>query len=347
MKPISKKKLLRLHHAFCAMSQEEDLAALLGTERFKLQLLAARPEYTVLQIPKKDGSMRHLENPIKPLKKVQRQLNDCLQAVYWHLRTDAAYGFLVVPRNDPSPRHIITNAQQHLGCQWMLNLDFEDFFHRVTEAMVLELFQRPPFEFSEALAVLLGKLTCSHGRLPMGAPTSPVLSNLASIGLDHDLMAHAADKGWRYTRYADDLSFSSKAEPISEADIEPIRLLAAKHQFPFNEEKKKLRGPNDTKEVTGLTVGETEVGLPDDFLAGLQEELDRLKTVVHTQFAMGELESPWVERYKQQVAGMLNFAVQVLGEGDELTDHLLDQHEMATDPPDGLMAMNWLDFPYI
>jgi len=236
VKPYGIKKLGRLMHTFCSLDRNKDLAQLMGMARFQLKLLASQPEYFIFSIPKKDGSLRMIENPARQLKKVQRKLNDYLQAVYWHLRTDAAFGFLVVARNDPSPRHIVTNAEKHLGCQWLLNMDFEDFFHQVSDSMVQQVFQNPPFGFDDGLSGLLAKICCHNGRLPMGAPTSPVLSNFACLALDEDLLALARERQWGFTRYADDLSFSGRTE-ITLADVQSVRDIANRHGFVFNKEK--------------------------------------------------------------------------------------------------------------
>lgn len=345
MKPIGIKKLGRLSLRFCSVKRKKDLAELLGMARFQLEFLASQPEYFVFTIPKKDGTFRTVENPARQLKKVQRKLNEYLQAVYWHLRTDAAHGFLVVARNDPSPRHIVTNAERHLGCQWLLNIDFEDFFHHVSEAEVSAIFQKEPFHFKEALSDLLAKLACHRGRLPMGAPTSPVLSNLACIPLDRELLEFSKGEHWTFTRYADDLSFSGQSE-ISMGDAESIRGITEQHGFPFNNEKIKLRGPDDSKEVTGLLLRKSGVELPTGFIPGLEKEIRKLKTIIETQASQSQLKSAWVERYKQQVVGLLNFATHVMGKEDERSNRLLDAYEEATDPPEGLAAMNWLDFPY-
>ena len=111
---------------------------------------------------------------------MQSVLNDYLQAVYWLQKTSSAYGFVIRPTDArDEPRNIVTNAEQHLRKAWLLNADLEDFFHYVTADEVLRVFTEKPFEFPTDLANLLTRLTTLNGRLPMGAPTSPVLSNLA------------------------------------------------------------------------------------------------------------------------------------------------------------------------
>jgi len=99
--------------------------------------------------------------------------------------------------------------------------------------------------------------------------------------------------------------------------------------------------------VTGLRLGKTEVELPEGFLHDLNSEIGKLKTIIEAQATQSQLKSAWVERYKQQVAGLLNFATHVMGDDDAESERLSDAFEEATDPPEGLTAMNWFDFPYI
>ncbi|MCB0583386.1 MAG: RNA-directed DNA polymerase, partial [Phaeodactylibacter sp.] len=173
---------------FLSSGTLEELALYLGKASLKLLALAELPSYNEFRIPKKSGGMRRIEDPTPELKKVQRKLNDYLQAVYHFQRTDAAYGFLANPVDDPSPRHILSNARVHMGCRWLLNVDAKDFFHMVSEERVKQVFQSGPFHFEEPIAGLLASLCCYKGRLPMGAPTSPILSNFASVPMDHALM---------------------------------------------------------------------------------------------------------------------------------------------------------------
>ena len=178
MKKHSVKKLQKRAALFCQMRSVEDLARLIRTSPLKLALLAAEPIYYTFTVPKKDGSKRWIENPSKPLKKVQRRINKYLQAISYVTRTKAAYGFMTVAKNDPDPRHILSNAQQHLNCEYLFNADIEDFFHQVSFERVFQLFLTTPFDFSEALATILSQLLTNKGRLPMGAPSSPAISNL-------------------------------------------------------------------------------------------------------------------------------------------------------------------------
>lgn len=334
---------------FLACKSLERLALLLGKTALNLLALAELPSYDEFQIPKKSGGMRHIEDPVPALKKVQRKLNDYLQAVYHFHRTDAAFGFITNPVDDPSPRHILSNASVHLGCQWLLNVDAQDFFHSVSEAWVIRIFQGAPFYFDEGITYVLAGLCCYKGRLPMGAPTSPALSNFASIPMDKQLLELAAAHHWKYTRYADDMSFSAQTE-ITDAHFQSIERIIVATGFQLNPAKRKHYTPTDPdKEVTGLLVREDRIDLPEDYLEQLGKAIDHLDKAVDAKYSMpsGRRDKTvWLDELEQQIRGKLEYARQILGEDDLLYLDLVVQLDEALSPPDFFGPMGWLDFGY-
>ena len=340
-------ELEALGNAFLALPTPAGLAEALGVGSLHLHALALDPPYKVFHIPKKDGSLRLIEDPQKPLKGILRRLNRYLQAVYYFKKTEAAYGFMLHCANDEAWQHrnIVNNARRHTGCAWLLNVDLEDFFHHVKSRRLARLFLSPPFSFDKDLTRLLTMLTTYKGRLPMGAPTSPVLSNFASILLDGELLLLARMKGWTFTRYADDMSFSSPVE-ITVDDATHVRDYIRAFEFYPNEQKVKLFKPGDVKMVTGLVVGEKDVQLPAGFVGELEQEIARLGEVSFVQGKMGRERSRWVEGYRQRIGGMLEFASYVLGERHETVTRLEHSFQKTMEPPDDFGAYSWLDFPY-
>jgi len=90
----------------------------------------------------------------------------------------------------------------------VLNIDLKDFFHDFSVDRVRNIFMAPPFSFHHQLASLLAIITTYYNKLPMGAPSSPVLSNLACLVMYKQMEELALQSGWNYSRYADDLTFS-------------------------------------------------------------------------------------------------------------------------------------------
>ena len=239
------------------------LATLLHTGVSKLQLMAVMPPYYCFQVHKKDGSFRQIEAPCQPLKEILSDLSFYLQAVYYFIKSPAAYGYIISSTHDPDPRNILTNAEQHIGHPCLMNADLEDFFHDVKEDFLGSLFSQKPFAMDEETAALAAALVCYKGRLPMGSPASPVLSNFALLAFDHELLQHCTTHNITYTRFVDDMSFSGNTLPDKEL-YRYLVAVAAKHGFCFNEAKLKVFGPENEKTVTGLLL-KSQPELPAGF----------------------------------------------------------------------------------
>lgn len=328
-----------------------DLGRLLRADPVHLALLAEDPKYKSYRIPKKrPGTFRYIEDPEPKLKRVQRRLNTYLQAVYYFHREPGAYGFLSNPADDPAPRTILTNAQRHLGCSYLMNVDMKDFFHLIDYERVREMYAAPLLNFPKNLARMLAQLGTYRERLPMGAPTSPILSNLASIPLDQDLENFAETRGWTYTRYADDLTFSSKHSPIKFDDLAAVNEWITAYDYQLNPNKTIIYGPEaKDKEVTGLIVGETEVQLATEYVTSLKKAIQKLSEVIDAKYVMpaGRLsKTPWVTEIEQQVRGRLAFASQILAEDDDLRIDLETAFAAALEPPQAYGPISWLDFGY-
>lgn len=329
----------------CSIRSINELGKLLKTHPQQLKLMAQQPSYKTFTIPKKGGGERQIENPSAPLKKVLSQLNGYLQSTYFFEKSNAAYGFVSGVRNDDDRRNVLTNAQKHLGRPYLLNIDLKDFFHSVSRGMVLQIFLEKPFRFKGELADLLADLCTYQERLPMGTPTSPTLSNFACRSLDDTLQAYATNMLWVYTRYADDMSFSSH-QKINEEMIHSVKDLITQAGFRVNPRKVTRSGPEDAKIVTGLLLTD-KVGLAPDFLPQLRSEVNQLAAAVRAQNEQGQLSTRWLTKMQQQVRGRISFAGFVLGRRHEQYMEIRDAFYTATNPPqEEFGAMSWRGFPY-
>ena len=336
-----------IKNAFLAIRTVSDLCELLGEDPLELAALALEPVYEEFYIAKRNGEQRLIENPVAALKSVQRKLNECLQAVYHFHRSSAAYGFLTACADDAphQHRHIVNNARQHLGQPWMLNMDIEDFFHAVPASQVAWVFLSKPFSFDEELAALLMRLTTYKGRLPMGAPSSPILSNFAARLLDTDLELLARSRRWVYSRYADDMTFSSR-ETISAADIDLLRDYYRAHGFEPNEKKTRLMGPRDVHSVTGIVILDNRLDLTDAFYEELNTEIRHLADVASVKGRLGVTLTDWVDDYAQRIRGMIAFAEHVLGEKHFKVTEAEQALAKAMERPKDFGVMSWTEWPY-
>ncbi len=159
--------------------------------------------YTVREIPKASGGTRTLHAVAGKLKQVQRKALDKLQHDF--PPSACAHGF--VPG-----RSIITNAIPHRRKKVVVKLDIVDFFPSIRFARVFGMFQAPPFRFGREAAMTLAQLACvpeDNGPLPQGGVLSPYIANVICRRMDQRLSAIARQHRCSFTRYADDLTFST------------------------------------------------------------------------------------------------------------------------------------------
>jgi retron-type reverse transcriptase len=197
--------------------------------------------YREIRIRKRDGRERLLHAPSSARKFVQRRL--LRRVLDRQAPVATAHGF--VKRRD-----IFTGARHHVGQPLVIRIDLEDFFPSISAARVGGVFKSLGFE---GAAVRMLVMLCTHeGRLPQGAPTSPSLANLVCRRLDRRLWKLARRNGYRYTRYADDITLSG---PLSMKKVLPlVRRIIAEEGFVIAEHKTRLMRWGRRQEVTGLVV---------------------------------------------------------------------------------------------
>lgn len=221
----------------------QHLSVLLGFDEFALRdaIRAPRLLYSSYFIPKRTTGYRRIDAPTPSLRQAQEWilaqiLNRCSPHV-------VANGFCL-------GRSIKQNAEPHVGQQMVLKLDVKEFFSSISEMRVRRVFLDLGYSFDVAQA--LTGLTILNGGLPQGAPTSPALSNLVMVNVDEMLLRYATARSLRYTRYADDLTFSGtfRAGEI----ILAVRRALATCELSLNEHKTRLMLPHQQQEVTGVVV---------------------------------------------------------------------------------------------
>ncbi len=162
--------------------------------------------YHVFRLSKKMGGERTVHAPITPLKILQRKLKIVLELVYSPKR--CVHGFV-------QGKSILTNAQSHVRQGCVLNLDLSNFFPSINFGRVRGMFMAKPYNVAEKAATMLAQICCVEGILPLGAPTSPIVSNMICGKLDSELLRLARKFRCIYTRYADDITLSTTRSNIS------------------------------------------------------------------------------------------------------------------------------------
>ena len=222
-----------------------------------------REHYRTFQMAKRGGGYRLIAHPNKTLKRAQRWV---LRSILDRLHTgNACYGF-------ERGSSLVQHAAVHAGARSVLTMDFENFFPSISIARVNRVFQVAGY--NPRAASILAHLCCRKGRLPQGAPSSPKLANLACHQIDRRLMGGASSLGLKYSRYADDLSFSCN-DPCLLVRAKPfIARIVGESGFRLNDRKTRIAGPSRARKVTGLVISGDSVGIG-------RQKLRRLRAEVH------------------------------------------------------------------
>jgi hypothetical protein len=218
----------------------------------------------------KSGKRRIIEEPNEELKELQKTLLQIYRScVTLHKNCTAKVG-----------SNILDNANRHDGSKYLLRVDVQKCYpsisHHMIDVSLQNLVTDPHTLFGGILLSIIGLCTYKH-RLPTGAPTSPFLCNVAFYPIDVELTALAAVKGYTYTRYIDDLHFSTKNDVREWKLIDDIYEILGKYSLQPNKKKTKWYTNNETDNmiVTGVRIGTTEK-VPREFRRKVRARLNNL-----------------------------------------------------------------------
>ncbi len=274
--------------------------------------------YTPYLIPKKNGEYRKIAAPCKNLKYIQKQIANF---IYREVKIkNCVHGFA-------RGRSIKTNANYHLKRKHILNIDIKDFFDTITANRIYGVFRGHPFNFPEKLSSCLAKIATYHGKLTQGSPLSPIISTLVCRRLDNDLSSFAVKYGLRYSRYADDITFSSvksmndlfKENPVTNEITLCKELIdiITRNDFQINKDKIRYRNKTQRMEVTGLIIND-KPNLPRKYR-------DKIRAMLHAwkKFGYENAEKEYLNKFsecnknfKQVIYGKLNFYKNIRGVTD-------------------------------
>ena len=299
-----------------------ELCRFLYTSLVQLEQIINTPLYHHYDIEKKRGGKRRISAPDRQLKKIQKRLNYFLQAWYLWIKPPEVHGFVINPHYSGAHCNIVANAKVHTGKKHILTIDLKDFFPSISAKRIKALFSSPFFNYNEQVSIALTLLTTYEAKLPTGAPTSPVLSNFVCLKLDSSLRDFCSVNDLRFTRYADDLTFSSDTI-ISHDTILDIILLIRDNGFSINEKKLRIRSSGQKQTVTGLTVNK-KVNVDRRLLKKIRAMLFDLKTNGIEVATQRHLHLNNATDFNQQtyflnrLEGYLNFVGQVRGKNDPI-----------------------------
>ncbi len=247
----------------CCIFNSSHLAHLLDITPSQLNRLALDIDthYRQFHIPKNNGRMRRIDSPKPQLKKIQRKI---LDMIIHPVRLNAhAEGYV-------RRKSIVTNARRHVGKEIVLKMDLSNFFPSITFPRVVGTFEA--LGYPHNVAEMLGKLTCHEGRLPIGAPTSPTISNIVCRRMDKRFAGLGQKCGFSYSRYADDIAISSDNTHLN-GMISFFQKIIREEGFAVNQTKTIVMRNAGRQKITGVVVNE-KTNAP-------REEIRKLRAVLH------------------------------------------------------------------
>lgn len=201
-------------------------------------------EYT---IPKRNGGVRIIHEPYPSLKDIQKW-------IYINILRNLCKSHVSPVAKAYLPKiSIKENAKFHKKQNTVICLDISDFFPNINFNHIFSIFKS--FGYTKQVAVLLSNLCLRNDSLPQGSPTSPFLSNIVLKSTDECLFKYAIDNDLRYTRYADDMTFSGENVDIKSL-LSCVRKTIKKAGFTLNKSKTKILSQASRQQVTGIVVNQ-------------------------------------------------------------------------------------------
>lgn len=238
----------------------EKLASYLDSTPTKLTFLAyqlpTEQKYSYFNIVKKSGGLRKIESPIENLKYIQRKVALIFSQHFTEVLIDLGIENSII-NGFINKKSIITNAKKHKNKKYVINIDISNFFDSFHYGRVFGYLEKNRYcNFDDQIAKLLSKIACSKNSLPQGSPLSPILTNLIFQPCDIRLLNFSKKHSLTYTRYADDLTFSTNKNLDFDKIIQSIEEIIKFCGFEVNVKKTRLQKYSEQQSVTGIVVNE-------------------------------------------------------------------------------------------
>lgn len=312
---------------FSDIKTRNDFADFLRIPRNKLThiLYVKKPDtyYETFEIPKKNGETRTICAPSGDLKSLQTKLANALWEHQKNLRSST--------ETKPNISHafekgksIITNAKIHRNKRFVLNMDLENFFDSFHFGRVQGYFEKSRgFLLPREVSIIIAQIACYNGHLPQGAPSSPIITNLICQILDMRLLKIAKKYKLDFTRYADDLTFSTNNGSFldnQESFIKEVTDVISKAGFTVNKKKTRLLYRDSRQEVTGLVVNKK--------ISVNRTYSRKTKAMAHQLYTMGEFTIDGIPSNIKQLEGRFSFIDQLDLYNNRLDDAKHDAYHL-------------------
>ena len=286
------------------------LCALVGYKSIYMYAVTNSPcnFYRYYQISKKNCGKRNIAEPLPNLKEIQRWILD-----------NILYRFEVSPYAKAYIRNksIKDNVRFHRRQKKVLSLDIKDFYEHLTDWMVYQLFIE--VGYSESVAMILTNLCCLEGSLPQGAPTSAALSNILMKDFDYKIGSFCRKHKIRFTRYADDMTFSGDFDESQVISFVKKNLKDLK--LTINDTKTRVRKQGQQQEVTGIVVN-YKPQLAKSIRKDIRKDVYYIKKYglqSHLTYIQEERSN-----YLEHLFGLINYALFINPHDEEMKKYKID-----------------------
>ncbi len=318
-------KIMDKLKALKQVTTKSQLAALLGVKpqllTHVLYILQPKTQYKQFTIPKKNGGIRTIFAPSERLKSLQSSLSnlllDCIDVINkinqkkYTYKHALSHGFV-------REASIMTNAVMHLNQKNVLNIDLKDFFDSFNFGRVRGFFiKNNHFKLDPNIATVIAQIACYDNKLPQGSPCSPVITNLITHSLDIKLASLARKHSCIYSRYADDMTFSTRKlvfppQIMQQKDGKFITGKKLTNEikragFFINNEKTRIQFKDSRQDVTGLVVNK-KPNVKKEYWRTVKSQCHSL---FHTGTFIKKTDEGDVNGNINELEGQLNFIDQV------------------------------------
>ena len=309
-----------------------------------------KDKYQIFNIPKKNGSERQIHAPNPKLKFIQSRLSRLLYQCYFDLHGKPDKPSRVLSHGFQRERDlsIFTNANRHTNKRFVFNADIADFFPSFNFGRVRGYFiKNTNFTLTETVATVIAQTACFQNSLPQGAPSSPIITEFISQVLDYRLQKMAKRYRCTYSRYADDITFSTNLRefpskigfpfPIPEIWVAgpDLEERVIKSGFKLNAKKVRMQHLNQRQATTNLTVNQ-KVNIGSYYYKGVRLFANTMMAYGTAVTSKNSIE-PGKQLTANQILGMLAHINDI--KGRQLKHHALRNYAGPHPAPHYLRLM--------
>ena len=235
------------------------------------------------KIPKSKRK-RRLDNPCKPLKKIQTRILAVLKTV----------DLPAYVKGGVSGQTLLDNIKIHAGSDVLVTIDVKSFFRSISSRQVYKIW-RHQLNCSRRLASILTKLTTFEGHLPQGAPTSTYLANLLIVSLEPSILSTCRSLNIKYSTWVDDLAFSgSNAPDVIGTVVKVLRSVG----LSVSHRKLKVMRLGSRIALNGVVIG-NDLNLTSEYRRAIRSGIHKLRT--------GAVRQGLLVRYIRSLKGRIDY----------------------------------------